>query len=254
MRAIACGGALGVESGGSRLVVQRPRSPWTSRPARRRPVMTATTESLRDRTIALVGLMGVGKIERRPPAGRSARACPSATPTTRSRRPPAASISDIFAELGEAEFRAGERAGDRPPAGRAAACAGHRRRRLRERRDPRPASRRKAVSVWLKADLEVLARRVGRKDTRPLLRGKDPLEVLQRPGRGALSRLRRGRHHRRDRRRRRTTMTVEARSSQALTRPPGRGSRHDARPSPSAWASRAYEVLIGAACWTGPAS
>jgi shikimate kinase len=36
----------------------------------------------------------------------------------------------------------------------------------------------RAVSVWLKADVEVLARRVGRKETRPLLAGKDPLEVL----------------------------------------------------------------------------
>ena len=37
----------------------------------------------------------------------------------------------------------------------------------------------KAISVWLKADLEVLARRVGRKDNRPLIAGKDPLEVLK---------------------------------------------------------------------------
>jgi shikimate kinase len=37
----------------------------------------------------------------------------------------------------------------------------------------------KAISVWLKADLEVLARRVSRKDTRPLLAGKDPLQVLK---------------------------------------------------------------------------
>lgn len=37
----------------------------------------------------------------------------------------------------------------------------------------------RAISIWLKADLELLARRVGRKDTRPLLRGKDPLEVLR---------------------------------------------------------------------------
>jgi shikimate kinase len=36
-----------------------------------------------------------------------------------------------------------------------------------------------ATTVWLKADLEVIARRVGRRDTRPLLRGRDPLEVLK---------------------------------------------------------------------------
>ena len=36
----------------------------------------------------------------------------------------------------------------------------------------------KAISVWLKADIEVLARRIGRKETSPLLTGKDPLDVL----------------------------------------------------------------------------
>jgi shikimate kinase len=37
----------------------------------------------------------------------------------------------------------------------------------------------KAITVWLKADLDVLVRRVGRKATRPLLIGKDPRQVLQ---------------------------------------------------------------------------
>jgi len=37
----------------------------------------------------------------------------------------------------------------------------------------------KAVSVWLKADIDVLVKRVARKDTRPLLSGKDPKQVLQ---------------------------------------------------------------------------
>ena len=37
----------------------------------------------------------------------------------------------------------------------------------------------KALIVWLKADLELLARRVGRKDTRPLLKDADPLAVLR---------------------------------------------------------------------------
>jgi shikimate kinase len=38
----------------------------------------------------------------------------------------------------------------------------------------------KAVSVWLKTDLEVLARRIGRKDNRPLLKNGDPREILTR--------------------------------------------------------------------------
>jgi shikimate kinase len=37
----------------------------------------------------------------------------------------------------------------------------------------------RAISVWLKADLDVLVRRVSRKDTRPLLAGKDPMAVLE---------------------------------------------------------------------------
>ena len=37
----------------------------------------------------------------------------------------------------------------------------------------------KKMVTGLKADIEVLAKRVARRDTRPLLRGKDPLEVLR---------------------------------------------------------------------------
>jgi shikimate kinase len=44
--------------------------------------------------------------------------------------------------------------------------------------ETRALVKQKATSIWLKADPEVLARRVGRKDNRPLLRGKDPRTVL----------------------------------------------------------------------------
>ena len=88
------------------------------------------------------------------------------------------SISEIFAELGEATFRDGERRViarllDGPPhvmaTGGGAFMNGETRALIKAR----------AVSVWLKTDLEILARRVGRKDTRPLLTGKDPMEVLK---------------------------------------------------------------------------
>lgn len=36
-----------------------------------------------------------------------------------------------------------------------------------------------ATAIWLNASPEVLAERVRRRDTRPLLRGKDPLKVLR---------------------------------------------------------------------------
>jgi shikimate kinase len=37
----------------------------------------------------------------------------------------------------------------------------------------------RSISVWLRTDLDVLARRLARKDNRPLLTGKDPMEVLK---------------------------------------------------------------------------
>jgi len=45
--------------------------------------------------------------------------------------------------------------------------------------DTRHLIKSKALSVWLKTDLDVLARRVGRKNTRPLIADRDPMEVLQ---------------------------------------------------------------------------
>lgn len=42
----------------------------------------------------------------------------------------------------------------------------------------RAAVKAQAISVWLKADIDVLARRVSRKEGRPLLAGKNPRDVL----------------------------------------------------------------------------
>ena len=36
----------------------------------------------------------------------------------------------------------------------------------------------KATAIWLDADIDVLADRVGRRDGRPLLKGREPREVL----------------------------------------------------------------------------
>ena len=134
-------------------------------------------EPLRRRTIALVGLMGVGKssVGRRlaNTLGLSFRDADSEVETAAGR-----SIPDIFSELGEAEFRTGERKViarllDDPPHVLATGGGAVMDTRTRE------LIKAKAVSVWLKTDLEVLARRIGRKDTRPLLVGKDPMEVLK---------------------------------------------------------------------------
>jgi shikimate kinase len=45
--------------------------------------------------------------------------------------------------------------------------------------DTRKLMKDKALTIWLKADLPVLARRLVRKDNRPLLTGRDPMAVLQ---------------------------------------------------------------------------
>jgi shikimate kinase len=44
--------------------------------------------------------------------------------------------------------------------------------------DTRAAIKERAISVWLKADLDLLISRVSRKDTRPLLRNKNPRLAL----------------------------------------------------------------------------
>lgn len=134
-------------------------------------------EPLRRRTIALVGLMGVGKSS----VGRrlaNALSLPFRDADAEVEAAAGRSISEIFGALGEAAFRDGERRViarllEGPPhvlaTGGGAFISPETRGLIKAR----------AISIWLKADLDILARRVGRKDTRPLLAGKDPLEVLQ---------------------------------------------------------------------------
>lgn len=134
-------------------------------------------EPLRRRTIALVGLMGVGKSS----VGRrlaNALDLPFRDADSEVEAAAGRSISDIFAELGEAAFREGERRVisrllEMPPMVLATGGGAF------QSPETRQLIKQRAVSVWLKTDLEVLARRVGRKDNRPLLVGKDPLQVLK---------------------------------------------------------------------------
>lgn len=89
------------------------------------------------------------------------------------------SVAEIFRERGEAAFRDGERAVMRrlldgepkvlATGGGAYVDAG-----------TRALVEDKAVSVWLRADLEVLVTRTSRRDHRPILREGDPREILQR--------------------------------------------------------------------------
>ncbi len=123
--------------------------------------------ALRKKTIALVGLMGVGKssIGRRLAAALDLpfRDADDEIETAAGR-----SITEIFAERGEAEFREGERRViarllDDPPMVLATGGGAF------VNAETRALIKEKAVSV----------RRVGRKDTRPLLKGRDPRAVLE---------------------------------------------------------------------------
>lgn len=132
---------------------------------------------LRRKTIALVGLMGVGKSS----IGRRlalALDLPFRDADTEVENAAGRSISEIFEAYGEEAFRDGERKViarlmDEGPHVLATGGGAF----IND--ETRALIKGRAISVWLKADLELLARRVGRKDTRPLLRGKDPLEVLK---------------------------------------------------------------------------
>ena len=133
---------------------------------------------IKSRTIALVGLMGVGKSS----VGRrlaTALGMPFRDADVEIETAAGRSVTDIFAELGEAEFRAGEhrvirRILEEPPVVLATGGGAF----MHE--GTRTLLLASAVTVWLKAELEVLAERATRRDTRPLLRGKDPVEVLSR--------------------------------------------------------------------------
>ena len=132
-----------------------------------------------ERSIALVGLMGAGKscIGRR--LGQHLR-LPFLDADSEIEAAAGCSIPEIFARHGEAAFRDGERKVI------ARLLQGGRRCVLATGGGAfmDPETRREiataAVSVWLRADLEVLLRRTGRRGNRPLLRQGDPREILSR--------------------------------------------------------------------------
>lgn len=132
---------------------------------------------LRARTITLVGLMGVGKSS----VGRrlaNALDLPFRDADHEVEAAAGRSIPDIFADLGEPAFREGERrviARLLEEAPHVLATGGG----AFMNAETRALIKARSISVWLKADLEVLARRVSRKDNRPLLAGKDPMQVLR---------------------------------------------------------------------------
>ena len=132
-----------------------------------------------EQSLVLVGLMGAGKssIGRRLAQRLD---LDFVDADTEIERAAACTIEEIFARCGEPAFRDGERRvivrllEDRPPIVLATGGGAF--------MDPetRAAIRRHAVSIWLRADLEVLLRRVARRSNRPLLKQGDPRDVLTR--------------------------------------------------------------------------
>jgi shikimate kinase len=134
-------------------------------------------EALGRRSIVLIGLMGAGKTA----VGRrlaSHLELPFVDADTEIEEAAGQSIPEIFAEHGEAYFRQGERkviarlleTGPQVLATGGGAYVNA---------DTRANIKAHGISVWLKAELRVLMKRVGRRDNRPLLAGSDPETVMK---------------------------------------------------------------------------
>ncbi|MCR6645344.1 MAG: shikimate kinase [Terricaulis sp.] len=130
------------------------------------------------RTIALVGLMGAGKTT----VGRRLAAAlhlPFADADAEIVKAAGCSIAEIFAEHGEQAFREGERRVIarmlKGPVHVLATGGG-----AFIDPDTRALMKQHAISIWLKAPLEVLMKRVEKREHRPLLNEADPRAVMER--------------------------------------------------------------------------
>lgn len=135
-------------------------------------------EALGPRSIVLVGLMGAGKSS----IGRRLAhrlGLPFVDADTEIERAADLTIPEIFERHGEAYFRAGEvrvvaRILDSGPQVLATGGGAY------MNADTRARVREKGVSVWLRAEFDVLMKRVRRRNDRPLLKADDPEAVLRR--------------------------------------------------------------------------
>jgi len=138
----------------------------------------ALRAALGGRSLVLVGLMGCGKSS----VGKRLATrldLPFVDADDEIELAAGKSIPEIFADHGEPEFRDGERrviarlleSGQRVLATGGGAFMNA---------ETRANIARSGISLWLKADLDVLMRRVMRRSNRPLLKAEDPRAVMQR--------------------------------------------------------------------------
>jgi shikimate kinase len=137
----------------------------------------AVTAALGRRSIVVVGMMGAGKSS----IGRRVAlrlGIPFIDADAEIEKAAGMSISDIFAIRGEAEFRAGEarviarllESGPQVLATGGGAFVNP---------ETRAAVAAKGISIWLKADFDVLLKRIRRRHDRPLLKTDDPGSTLR---------------------------------------------------------------------------
>lgn len=145
-------------------------APTTTQEASIKPALIKS--ALGARSVVLVGMMGAGKstIGRRLAARLG---LPFFDADVEIEAAAGMSIPDIFETRGEPDFREGEarviaRLLDSGPPVIAPGGGALMRRETRDR------IRDKAVSIWLKADVDIIMRRVKRRSDRPLLRTADP--------------------------------------------------------------------------------
>ncbi|BBC72857.1 shikimate kinase [Altererythrobacter sp. B11] len=131
-----------------------------------------------DRPIVLVGMMGVGKST----IGRKLAQLLGLSFTDADdeiEKAAQMAIAEIFEQFGEAYFRDGERRViarlmDGGPSVIATGGGAF------VQADTRELILQRGLAIWLDSDVDTLVERVGRKDSRPLLRGGDPREIMAR--------------------------------------------------------------------------
>jgi len=133
---------------------------------------------LGDKSLVLIGLMGAGKttIGRRLANRLDVHFIDADLEIEKAA---GCTIADIFKKFGETHFRDGERRviarllNDGP---QILATGGG----AFMNEQTRTAIHKKGISIWLKADIDVLMKRVSRRSHRPLLQNDDPQAVMQR--------------------------------------------------------------------------